>query len=283
MKTNKINKDWFQEFFNKIQDTNIELSDLIDVDKILKNIEQFEINLNMLNYLICFDQDLLEEKIRILYKKDPIVFEILPLLVATEPNKKILFKNNIMEIKDIINSVDNVISFINDTKLNKLIISGKITNFIDYLIGVNIGKDTHTRKNRIGTKNEKEIDELLKKAFSKNDNIIYKTQQKVPEIDKNKKFDFLILNKNNGHCVVIETSFYNSIGSKIDTTRDEYIKINENVEKINKDKNYYYKFIWIPNGEGLKSQKLTWKNKIDSLNFIYRKEEVIEVIKNYLY
>ena len=45
----------------------------------------------------------------------------------------------------------------------------KVRNFVDYLVGVKIGLETHARKNCFGSKNEKEIEEIIKIEFQKYD------------------------------------------------------------------------------------------------------------------
>ena len=54
-------------------------------------------------------------------------------------------------------------------ELEKAIKENKYAITDDYLVGVKVGLDTHARKNRFGSKNEKEIEEIIKIEFQKYD------------------------------------------------------------------------------------------------------------------
>lgn len=275
-------QDKLKSFFEKIELTNIRLSDLIDIKKIIKNIEEIEIDLNTLNYIISNSDDELSIKVKNLFDKNPNVFKILPLLVATKKDVLIKLNKNEIKIQDLLSDYLGIMSFINETGLNKLITSGRISNFIDYLVGVNVGLDTHSRKNRYGMKNEKEIEEMLNNEFNIDSNIQIDMQVKIEEIDKKKVFDFVVTNKSNGNKVIIESSFYNSVGSKLDTTWLAYEKINQNIKALNQKILSHYEFIWITGGSGLKSQQKDWFNNLEKIDFIFSKNDLIPIVKEKL-
>lgn len=150
-------------------------------------------------------------------------------------------------------------------------------------MGVKVGLDTHARKNRFDLKNEKEIEEIIKKEFKKYDFLDIQFQVSKLDIFKshkkwfNKKFDVVIKNNKNNKTILLESSFYNTQGSKISETSRSY----ENIFNYLKKYNDQYIFIWIADGKGLESIKNDLSTKIE-LDYIFNKTNFIDVIKKKL-
>ena len=186
------------------------------------------------------------------------------------------FSNNFLS------SANSIILFLELTGLTSLITKGKIKNFIDFLTGVEVGLDTNARKNRVGKKNEKEIEKIIYDHFSCIEYIEIDKQLVISEFQeqgllKNKKIDFIIKNKLNDKKVVIETSFYNSSGSKINETTKSFKKINDIVNNL---ENYY--FLWVTGGKGLNSIKKTINENEKQFNFVKNKDNFVDSIKELL-
>lgn len=281
-------KNNINNFLKTLEKTNIELNDLIDIDKIIEIIDEMQIKLNTLNYIISSNQMELNRKIEKLFASQPEVFSILPYLVAISKDKikknDFVFKlnNEIYKLNEFLNSSKSIITFLELTGLNKLILEGKIKNFVDFLTGIEVGLDTNARKNRIGTKNEKEIDQIITKAFSKYQYITIDRQLILEEFKntnllKNKKIDFIITNQLNNKKVIIETSYYNSSGSKIIETAKSF----ENLNKIIKDIENYY-FLWIADGGGINSNVSFITKNSEQFSFVKNKNNFIDWIKEIL-
>lgn len=274
-------KSRMESFFETLEYTNIELSDLVDIKKIKKNIEKVQLNLNTLNYIISNNQKDLEDKIEFLYKENKNVFSILPLLIAVDKKFKFNLGGTIYDFEYITKNSKNVINFFNQTKLNELIIEGKIKNFVDYLTGVEVGKDTNARKNRFGEKNAKEIYKILVEEFENNSDIKITRELYLKNVldgnFKNKKLDFIIENIKNDKKVYIETSYYNKNGSKINETSKSYSNINNIFKGYEKGK-----FLWIVDGNGIRSIKKYLINDEKNNDFIYNKSEFLNAIKKIL-
>lgn len=281
-------KNNINNFLKTLEKTNIELNDLIDIDKIIEIIDEMQIKLNTLNYIISSNQMELNRKIEKLFASQPEVFSILPYLVAISKDKikknDFVFKlnNEIYKLNEFLNSSKSIITFLELTGLNKLILEGKIKNFVDFLTGIEVGLDTNARKNRTGTKNEKEIDQIITKAFSKYQYITIDRQLILEEFKntnllKNKKIDFIITNQLNNKKVLIETSYYNSSGSKIPETAKSF----ENLNKIIKDIENYY-FLWIADGGGINSNVSFITKNSEQFSFVKNKNNFIDSIKEIL-
>lgn len=281
-------KNNINNFLKTLEKTNIELNDLIDVHKIIEIIDEMQIKLNTLNYIISSNQMELNQKIEKLFASQPKVFSILPYLVAISKEKikksNFNFKldNKIHNLNEFLNSPKSIISFLELTGLSKLILEGKIKNFVDFLTGIEVGLDTNARKNRIGTKNEKEIDQIITKEFSKYQYISIDRQLILEEFKdkkllKNKKIDFIITNQLNNKKVVIETSYYNSSGSKIIETAKSFENLNQIINDI---ENYY--FLWIADGNGINSNSSFIIKNSEQFSFVKNKNNFINSIKEIL-
>lgn len=118
-----------------------------------------------------------------------------------------------------------------------MILKGKIKHFLDYLTGVKVGLDSDSRKNRFGNKNEKDIQYIIENELKKYSNLEIKYQISKLEDFKdsnilfNKKFDVMIKNKINNKIVLIESSYYNTTGSKLSETSRSYTKIHNEIAK----------------------------------------------------
>ncbi|MGL5204962.1 MAG: DpnII family type II restriction endonuclease, partial [Metamycoplasmataceae bacterium] len=144
------------------------------------------------------------------------------------------------------------------------------TSFNNYFLGVMIGMDTNSRKNRGGSDTETMLSENLKTIFLRNENIIINSQvyffkdnliNNINSLSK-KKIDIVIFDKKNNHTYLIESSFYNSQGSKVSETAKSYEGIYNSIKNIPNTT-----FIWVADGNGMKSIK-QYLEKIFDYGFI---------------
>ena len=81
----------------------------------------------------------------------------------------------------------------------------------------------------------------------------------------------------NNKKVIIETSYYNSSGSKIIETAKSF----ENLNKIIKDIENYY-FLWIADGGGINSNGSFITKNSEQFSFVKNKNNFIDSIKEIL-
>ena len=244
--------DRVENFLSELLETNATLSFYCDFEKVKRNVDDIAISLNTLNYLLGKSD--LRQAVENLWQKDPKIFEVLQILIANrrEQHKKVIGgNNNIIEIQDYLLSVDGVVKYLEDTGLADLIRSREIKNFVDYVFGVEVGLDTHARKNRSGDLMENIVENIFQQnciSFEKQvKSSSYPTIQSALEGD-NKIFDFVITTS---ECTyLIEVNFYHGGGSKPNETARAYTEL---APKINSVEGY--KFVWITDGIGWKSAK----------------------------
>lgn len=274
----------FDYYLNTLKDKNVELYTLVDFDKIQKNIKKIEKPLMELNYLICDSKDEFKNKLNELFKKDKSIFKCIPILVAIREDDKQKFRlndNNFYPIDEIIEDPEKLFNFFDSSKILEMVINKKIKNFLDYAFGIEVGLDTHTRKNRNGSSIEKSTYQLLKDLLLEfGDKVKISEQVTITDFsieNKNKKFD-LVIELFNNKKILIESSFYNAQGSKISETARAYRSLND---KINtEDSNNT--FIWLADGQGMKSVAKNLKSDFEK-GYIYNHQmffdSIIDIIK----
>lgn len=257
-----------EKFHDTIIDTNRSYNFFVDWDKVRNNINKYKIEFHILNSLVGSKQ--FEDELKEILQKYPQVLPAIPILLAIrELNFKVI-KDFTDKVPKVVNydfnvrnltseDIDNIIEFFDKTGLKNLFINMVTKNIYDYAIGVEVGLDSHARKNRSGDAMElllkPIIEEIAKKKgiqtilFQKTFEYLETNYKiKVNSSIRNRKADFILI-KNNKKVINIEVNFFSGTGSKPQEIVDSYI------ERQNELKNNGFEFIWITDGEGWKGQK----------------------------
>jgi len=258
----------FEYLLNTFVDTITTHDFFVDWNKVKINLRKVEKLLHLLNYLI--GKENFKEEFFALLKEYPEVIQAFPILIAIRSDKiQVLNEKVEMEVvhfKKYKNLSDEEIEkyyrFFKQTGLEEIFKNRNIKNLVDYVFGVEVGLDTHARKNRVGNLMEKIVESEIKSLITKYNYIDYIYQADVNKI-KNKwninividrtdrKFDFAIINKKTTKLFLIEVNFYSSQGSKLKATAGEYISLKNFLQEKNKN----IEFIWITDGKGWISAK----------------------------
>lgn len=272
----------FDLFMSQLAETNATLDFYTDFSKIRENVRSIEIKLNTLNFLIG-KQDL-ESAVKELWDNDKRVFSILDILIATrkEQNKKYLDDMGKPHlIHELLGTYDGVVKFLHETGMAEVLQNKDIKNLVDYVFGVEVGLDTHARKNRSG-----DITELLLHRILTANGIGHRMEvysHEFPVLQKalgtdEKRFDFLIETK---RCTyLIEVNFYNGGGSKPNEVARAYRELSPIVNKVEG-----FEFVWITDGQGWNSAKNKLEEAYNEIDRMYNFESLgsfIEEVKNEL-
>jgi type II restriction enzyme len=236
--------------------------------------------LNILNSLIG-TKDFYNEFRNIIIKY-PEVLPVIPLLLAVREIKLKIIKDFVDEKSDIfvfnfnprkLNKIEieELLNFFEKTGLKDFFENFANKSLIDYLTGIEVGLDTHARKNRSGDAMEillKPIIEKINDKMNKKYNILFqkkfkelkKFDLKVPSSLLNRKADFILFN--NRKVLNIEVNFYSGTGSKPQEIVNSYINRQDELLKNN------FKFIWITDGEGWKGQINQIKYGFERINYL---------------
>jgi len=283
---NKLNCNTSDEVFDllisELKPSNRLWSYFVNWEKVLLNTKKIEISLNILNYLI--GKDNFDEEFKYLIKKHPEVSEVIPALVVRNgkkekeltvlvdfKNKKLIYENYNFRKKSPTNKdIEKYLLFVKKTGLKDLLVSKKIKNLVDYMIGIEAGLDSNARKNRSGKAMEKIVEGFLEDSCTKS-NRRYLKEATAPLIKKefgfsipvdktSRRYDFVI--DNNKKPIIIETNFYGGGGSKLKSTAGEYQHLN-NILKNDAI------FVWITDGLGWETTKRPLREAFENNDYIF--------------
>ena len=265
----------FNLFMSQLRETNATLDFYCDFPKIARNVADIEISLNTLNYLI--GKENLREAVEALWNRDPRVFDVMDILIATrkKDDKKFIDNDGLMHsVHSLFGSVDGVMKFIEGTGLDKVFKNKEVKDLVDYVFGVETGLDTNARKNRSG-----EITETLVARILSTAGVNYREQvssNEFPAISAvlgadQKVFDFVIAA--NGKTYLIEVNFYSSNGSKLNEVARSYTDLAPKVNGV-----LGFEFIWITDGVGWNSARNKLEEAFAAIPSIYNLTTISEFI-----
>ena len=268
----------FEKWLGKFKNSIATYDYYIDLKKVIKNVDNIKIELNILNSLIGAKN--IEEKFENIIKKYPETLKCIPILLAIR-DMEIYAQDEegsfLYNFKNLNYSIEQCKIFMRKTGLFDLIQNHIINNLVDYVLGVETGLDSNGRKNRGGHLMEDLVEMyIIKAGFIRDKN--YFKEMKISEIEEKfkidlsqisnngktvKRFDFVIKTQN--MIYAIETNFYASSGSKLNETARSYKQIAQEAKNING-----FTFVWFTDGKG-------W---IDARNNLKETFEILETIYN---
>lgn len=271
-----------EKFHDTLVDTNRGYKFFVDWDKVKMHVEKYKIEFNILNTLIGskqFEDDL--ENILVNYPK---VLPTIPILLAIRDQKFKVIKDFLDKDSDIVNydfnikeltreNVNKIIEFFEKTGLKKFFLELASKSIQDYVTGIEVGMDTHARKNRSGDAMELTLKPIVEEIISrKNSSFKMFFQKKFQYLEKNfnfkvnssiknRKADFIII-KDKNKVINIEVNFFSGTGSKPQEIVDSYI------ERQNELKENGFEFIWITDGEGWRGQKNQIRKGFEKISYL---------------
>lgn len=249
----------------------------IDFDKVVKNVENVKIELNILNSLIG-SKDIENEFVNIV-EKYPEVLKVIPLLLAVRSNEIYAQDEDgafIYNFKKMNYSIEQYKVFMKKTGLFDLLSNHLVNNLVDYALGVETGLDSNGRKNRGGHQMEDLVEQYIVEAGFTKDETYFK-EMYLADIEKKwnidlsalsnegkaaKRFDYVI--KTEDEIFAIETNFYGGGGSKLNETARSYKMISQEANTIDG-----FTFVWFTDGIGWKSARGNLRETFEVMENIY--------------
>jgi len=268
----------FQYLLGKLKPSNTLWSYFVNWDKVFENLKDIEIGLNTLNYLIGKDD--FDNEFKNLLKENPKLIKILPTLVVSRENKfqilvdfvnkKLDYEEYDFNVKNPTESdLDKYLKFITNTGFKDVIVSKKVKNLVDYMIGVEAGLDSNARKNRGGHSMEDIVEAFIKDICDKKDCSYLKEANAerirevygvdVPVDKSSRRYDYVV--KTNDELVIFEVNFYGGGGSKLKSTAGEY----RNLYDVLDGK---FKFVWVTDGLGWKTTARPLRETFDHNDYL---------------
>ncbi len=264
----------------------------VNWEKVVKNTEKYELELNTLNYLIGKKD--IESEARHLFNNQPELLKTVPALIACR-NKDL----DVLQINgDDLNTVnlnfndidkyniDGYIEFLTDCGLLNFLKNHAKKSLVDYVYGVESGIDSNARKNRSGTTMENILRSILTALSEElnygymeqatSANMLLKWNIDVPSDKSIRRYDGALYDSKREKVFVFETNYFNSGGSKLKAVAGEFQTLNELIHTGKDD----VTFIWITDGQGWHSAKKPMEEAMGVIDNIYN---LHMIDKNYLY
>lgn len=301
-KNRKIAKDKvFEYFIDNLQFSIKNWEYFVNWDTVKNNFDKFHVEISILNSLIGSKN--IKKDFILLLTKYPEVIPVLPLLSAVRLKKngkeriRKYGKSDNLECLDFnfseqrfdSSELEKYYYFFDRIGLKKIFEDSAIKSLQDYYFGVEVGLDTHSRKNRGGELMENLVEYLLKPLFLENKNLKYITQANSKKIKENfgvelqlgklnRKFDLVIFNTKTKKLHVFELNFFNGGGSKLKSVCGEFQRLSQKLRKQG------VSFIWISDGKGWYSDRAALEDAFDHNDYIFNlnmiKENIISEILN---
>lgn len=254
----------------------------IDFDKVVRNVEDIKIELNILNSLIGSVN--IEDDFEKIITKYPETLSCIPLLLAVRSNEIYaqdengVFKYN---FKTMNYDMDQYKIFMRKTGLFDLLQKHLVNNLVDYALGIETGLDSNGRKNRGGHQMEDLVEQyIIAAGFTKDENYFKEMYLKDIEnkwdIDLSalsnegkaaKRFDFVV--KTESMIYAVETNFYSSGGSKLNETARSYKMLSQEADTIEG-----FSFVWFTDGIGWKSARGNLRETFEVMEHVYNIDDM---------
>jgi len=249
----------------------------IDFEKVVRNVTEIKVELNILNSLIGSKN--IEDDFEKIITKYPDTLACIPILLAVRGNdiyaqdEKGAFIYNFRKMNY---SVEQYKVFMRKTGLFEMIANHLVNNLVDYVLGIETGLDSNGRKNRGGHQMENLVEKyIISAGFVKG--IGYFKEMYLIDIEKKwnidlselsnqgkaaKRFDFVV--KTDNMIYAIETNFYGGGGSKLNETARSYKMLFQEADSIDG-----ITFVWFTDGFGWKSARGNLRETFEVMDHIY--------------
>jgi type II restriction enzyme len=249
----------------------------IDFDKVVRNVEEIKIELNILNSLIGSKN--IEDDFEKIITKYPETLSCIPLLLAVRGNEIYAHDEKgafLYNFKKMNYSIEQYKEFMRKTGLFNMISNHLVNNLMDYALGIETGLDSNGRKNRGGHQMEILVEEYIVSAGFVKD-INYFKEIYLIDIEKKwnidlselsnqgkaaKRFDFVV--KTDNMIYAIETNFYGGGGSKLNETARSYKMLSQEADTIDG-----FTFVWVTDGIGWKSARGNLRETFEVMEHVY--------------
>lgn len=263
----------FAYLISSLKETIKSFDYFVNWKKVIKNYQDVETSLNLLNTLI--GKDNIEQASLKLLREYPKVIGVVPALLAERDKKISLLPNpQNFDIKRFDFSkpmpAEDGVLFLKESGFLNLISNRNIKSIPDYFIGVEVGLDSNGRKNRSGTSMENLVEFFVRDICERNeyeyiaqataDKIKSKWNKNITVNKSSKRIDFAINTPK--RLYLIETNFYGGGGSKLKSTAGEYADIYHQWTRDG------HQFIWVTDGYGWKTTQRPLRDTFNTTDYI---------------
>ena len=281
----------FDEWLNKFRISISGYDYYVDFDKVVENVNEKRIELNILNSLVG-SRNIEEDFVRIITEY-PETLACIPLLLAVRRSEIYAQDDDGAFEYDFSNrnySVEQYAIFMRKIGLFGLMENHIVNNLVDYALGIETGLDSNARKNRGGHLMENFVEKYIIRAGFIND-VSYFKEMNTSDIEERwgldlsrlsnegrtkKRFDFVVKTENMTYA--IETNFYASSGSKLNETARSYKMLALEAADIRG-----FSFVWFTDGIGWRQARENLRETFEVLDNLYNIDDIENGIMNRLF
>lgn len=256
---NEYNRD----FFRTLLETNHTYEFFVNWDKVFSNLDDYLIEINILNSLNKVESNQVESYFREILRKYPHVVKVLPTILAIRDKRVDVLdiEENKFKVVDFSTrrfDVDEIVDFCKKSGLLDLFF--KIDDLYSYLVGTEVGLDTNGRKNRSGHVFEDIVGELLAKKIRNHPEYRLGKEETI-SFQRTKRWDYVIYYKNVPKYL-FECNFYNGTGSKPIEVANAYVDLQNQI------KDSHLVFIWVTDGKGWRKMAKALQSVSPGIDYI---------------
>lgn len=260
---------------NRTAEYYFNIPDILEIKRMKKDIDKLNELIGNKNF---------DNTLKNILVETPSIIKMIPLLIAyREENLDLLMEYSYdkpwvvstysFKLKNIDEErILSIIDFFEKIGLKKFFMDKEINDVYSFILGTHLGLRASARKNKSGDFMESYVNTYISNMCTNNnleyisqataDEILTSFNIDIKDILKNRRPDFVI--NNNGKLLLIEVNFYNSTGSKIKSTANEYIKLNGELKNCLEIQD----FIWITDGPAWKKEKKTLERVFENIENI---------------
>ena len=271
-------REYNRDFFSTLLETNHTYEFFVNWEKVFNNLEDYLIEISILNSLNKVESHKIESHFREILSKYPRVVEILPTILAIrDKNIDILDVENasykVVQFSKRRFDIDEIVHFCQKTGLLDLF--SKIDDLYSYLVGTEVGLDTNGRKNRSGHVFEDIVGELLAEVIQGHPNFRLAKEETI-RFQRTKRWDYVIY-QNNIPKYLFECNFYNSTGSKPIEVANAYVDLQNQINDT------HLVFIWVTDGKGWKRMSKALESVSPGIDYIVNYNMLVKTIEKILF
>jgi type II restriction enzyme len=273
----------FEDFYKTLRPSLKPWDFFVNWSKVYENSKSIEADLIIWNQILGKND--FDNNFRALLRKNPNLVKSIPSLIVRDGAGSMEFsiiedKNDLTKPDSFFDfskpansdqAIEDALRFVKNSGLAELFQGKRISNLVDYMIGVEAGLDSNGRKNRSGTGMESVVEAYLTNFVNKKklDFIRQATPTKIKAkwgfsvpVDKSSRaFDFAI--SDGSKLVLMEVNFYGGGGSKLKATAGEYKGLFDLLKIPNTQ------FVWVTDGDGWKTTRRPLEEAYKHIDYIW--------------
>ena len=279
-------EEYINSFFSTLMPSNKTYEYFVDWRKVRRDVQKYVKELSLLNSLTKISSEKRKDHLKELLTEYPETAKVIPMLIAerAKDNKINIFDPELETfiVYDFsptaldIGIVTKIVEFCEKTGI--LALFDDIKDLYDYLLGVEVGLDSNTRKNRSGEIFEKMCQQKIKTLTGQqftvaNNDPNFSLYKPITGNSKGKTHD-IVLYKGNKPVLVVECNFYNVGGSKPISIAESYVEMQKAANERN------VKFLWVTDGPAWSEMKENLLRAMEEIDYIlnYKMLDLIQKI-----